>query len=71
METIKTTPDLRFTLNYADGTTEKVNKGILFEEGEDGNLKVHIGTDNQVNLLIAILDGIAEMLGLDEGKKAQ
>ena len=66
METIKTTPDLKFTLNYADGTTATVNKGILFEECEDGHMNVHIGTDNQVNMLVAILDGIAEMLGLDD-----
>lgn len=69
MRAIKTTPDLRFTLNYADGTTVKVNKGILFEEAEDGHLNVHFGTDNQGPLLIAIIDAVAEMLGLGDDRK--
>ena len=69
MEIIKTTEDLQFTLHYADGATRNVNKGILFEDAEDGHVNVHFGTDNQGPLLVAIINVIAEMLGMDDDRK--
>lgn len=62
MEQYKKTSNLEFELHYADGTSSKVNKGILFEETEDGHVNVHIGTDNQFNMTLAILEAAAEMI---------
>ena len=62
MEQYKKTTNLEFELHYADGTSSKVNKGILFEETEDGHVNVHIGTDNQFNMTLAILEAAAEMI---------
>lgn len=56
-------------LHYADGETRRVHKGILFEEAEDGHVNVHFGTDNQGPMLIAIINAVAEMLGLDDDRK--
>lgn len=56
MDIIKTTPDLQFTVHYQDGVTRHINKGILFEESEDGHVNVHIGTDNVANTLVAIIE---------------
>lgn len=69
MEEIKRTTDLQFTLHYADGVTGRVNKGILFEEAEDGHVNVHIGTDNVGPMLVAVINTVAEMLGLDDDRK--
>ena len=69
MEQYKKTSNLEFELHYADGTTSKVNKGILFEEKEDGHMNVHIGTDNQFNMTLAIIEAAAEMIGHMTGGK--
>lgn len=69
MEVIKTTKDLKFILSYDDGTVGSVNKGILFEESEDGHVNVHIGTDNVANTLVAIIEVVGEMLGLTDDRK--
>ncbi len=62
MELYKKTKNLEFDAVYADGTKKRIHKGILFEETEKGTLDVHIGTDNQLNLLIAIVDAVGLML---------
>lgn len=61
--------NLSFEVVYEDGTRKKVSNGILFEEAEDSTMHVHIGTDNQFNLLFAILNATGEMLGkITKGK---
>ena len=47
---------------YKDGTKKRVENGILFEETEDHKLNIHIGTDNQVNMLIAIICAAGDMI---------
>lgn len=69
MDIIKTTKDLRFILSYDDGTVGAVNKGILFEETNDGFVNVHIGTDNLANMLVAVINVVGEMLGLEDDRK--
>ena len=69
MDVIKTTKNLTFKLHYDDGDVRDVNKGILFEETEDGNVNVHIGTNNLVNMLVAVINVVGEMLGLDDDRK--
>ena len=69
MEPYKTTENLEFELHYADGNKAKVHKGILFEETDDGNMNVHIGTDNQLNMILAILEASAEMIERMTGGK--
>lgn len=64
MEQYKKTENLEFEVLYADGTKKRINKGILFEETKEGALDVHIGTDNQFNLLIAIIDAVGQMLSM-------
>lgn len=69
MELYKKTENLEFELLYADGTKRKVNKGILFEETEDGKLDIHIGTDNQFNMFLAILDAAGKLIStMTKGK---
>lgn len=69
MQEIKTTENLTFTLHYADGVTRGVHNGILFEEAEDHHINVHIGTDNVGPTLVAVIETVAEMLGLDDDRK--
>lgn len=54
--------ELQFDVLYKDGTKKRVKNGILFEETEDHKLNVHIGTDNQVNMLMAIIRAAGEMI---------
>lgn len=56
MQQYKETENLEFDVLYADGTKKRIRQGILFEETEEGGLDVHIGTDNQFNMFMAILD---------------
>lgn len=69
MKQYKKTKNLEFDAVYADGTKKRIRKGILFEETEEGTLDVHIGTDNQFNLLIAIVDAVGLLLqSMTKGK---
>lgn len=54
--------ELQFDVLYKDGTKKRVENGMLFEETEDHKLNVHIGTDNQVNMLMAIIRAAGEMI---------
>lgn len=58
----KKTENMEFDVIYADGEKRHVEKGVLFEEAEDGTLHIHIGTDNQFNLFMAILRDICRMI---------
>lgn len=65
----KQTENLEFDVLYADGTKRHVEKGVLFEEAPDNTLHMHIGTDNQYNLFMAIVHDICMMIsGMTKGK---
>lgn len=64
MEMYKKTKNLEFEAIYEDGNRKHISKGILFEETEKGTLDVHIGTDNQMNMLIAVFKAIADLISM-------
>lgn len=61
MEAMKLS-ELKFDVLYEDGTKKRVENGILFEETEDHKLNVHIGTFNQINMLVAVIRAAGEMI---------
>ena len=62
MEQYKKTENLEFDVLYADGTKKHVKNGILFEETEERKLDLHIGTNNQFNMFLAIIEGASEAI---------
>ena len=54
--------ELQFDVLYKDGTKKRVENGILFEETTDHKLNVHIGTYNQINMLVAVIRAAGEMI---------
>ena len=62
MEQYKKTENLEFDVLYADGTKKHVKNGILFEETEESKLDLHIGTNNQFNMFLAIIEGASEAI---------
>lgn len=54
--------ELQFDVLYKDGTKKRVKNGILFEETTDHKLNVHIGTYNQINMLVAVIRAAGEMI---------
>lgn len=61
MEAMKLS-ELQFDVLYEDGTKKRVENGILFEETKDHKLNVHIGTYNQINMLVAVIRAAGEMI---------
>lgn len=61
MEAMKLS-ELQFDVLYEDGTKKRVENGILFEETTDHKLNVHIGTYNQINMLVAVIRAAGEMI---------
>ena len=61
MEAMKLS-EVQFDVLYKDGTKKRVENGILFEETADHTLNVHIGTYNQINMLMAIIRAAGAMI---------
>lgn len=61
MEAMKLS-ELQFDVLYKDGTKKRVENGILFEETADHKMNIHIGTDNQFNMLVAIAAATTQIL---------
>lgn len=59
-EVIKTSPNVEFDVNYADGTKLHVKEGVLLGV-RDGEIIFHNGT-NRASVLIAALDCLTDAL---------
>lgn len=70
MEAMKLS-EVQFDVLYKDGTKKRVENGILFEETADHTLNVHIGTYNQINMLMAIIRAAGAMINkIGKGHRA-
>lgn len=60
MNKLKESKNVTFTVNYAEGGTEEVQEGLLFEfQGE--NITLHLGT-NRVSCLFAVVEAALESI---------
>lgn len=62
----KTTDNLTFTLNYADGTHLNVEKGILFSLDDNDRMDIHVGISKAYQLfgVYLCLKGFIDGMGL-------
>jgi hypothetical protein len=54
--------EIEFDVIYKDGTRKHVKNGILFEETENHTMDMHLGTDNQLNMFMAISQAVTDIL---------
>lgn len=62
----KTTDNLTFTLNYADGTHLNVEKGILFSLDDNDRMDIHVGISKAYQLfgVYLCLKEVIDRMGL-------